>query len=363
METRRLLSVTPKDGITRVRFAPDKPLLAVSSWDENVYVYNTAEKDPDRTFIASLPLHNKPIFSVDWVSDATIVSGGADGNVLTTSVGKRATSLVGRHAAPVREVCVLPSNRNIVISGSWDSHVAAWDIRTAAPIPSTHEIARIGSPPPLSKIAAGGKIFCMDVRGSRVLLGLSSRTVQMWDCLPTNDLGSSPLFKQVLVRESPLRHQTRSVAIVSDIGNQFCLGSLEGRIAVDNVAGPDRYAFRCHRHQDPQANVFVSYPINAIKWCGWRNALFTGGSDGDLYLWNLQSRKRLFRLCESSGIASIDISSQEHDTIALGLSYTWENGWDFSRKNATSALHDTKIVCYSVSEFFPKDDKAQEGHQ
>lgn len=125
METRRLLSVTPKDGITRVRFAPDKPLLAVSSWDENVYVYNTAEKDPDRTFIASLPLHNKPIFSVDWVSDATIVSGGADGNVLTTSVGKRATSLVGRHAAPVREVCVLPSNRNIVISGSWDSHVAA----------------------------------------------------------------------------------------------------------------------------------------------------------------------------------------------------------------------------------------------
>ena len=218
-----------------MRFAPDKPYLAVSSWDENVYIYNTSEQDPDRTFVASLPLHNKPIFSVDWINDMTVVSGGADGNVLTTSIGKRTTSLVGRHAAPVREVCVLPSNRNIVISGSWDSHVAAWDIRTAASVPSTHEVARVGSPPLLSKIAAGGKVFCTDTRGSRALLGLSSRTVQIWDCLPTNDLGSSPLFKQVLVRESPLRHYARSVAIVSDTGNHFCLGNPEGRIAVDSA--------------------------------------------------------------------------------------------------------------------------------
>ncbi|ESU40565.1 DNA topoisomerase III [Giardia duodenalis] len=49
--------------------------------------------------------------------------------------------------------------------------------------------------------------------------------------------------------------------------------------------------------------------------------------------------------------------------IALDLSYTWENGWDSSRKNATFTLHNAKIVYYSVSNFFLKDDKVQEGNQ
>lgn len=96
------------------------------------------------------------------------------------------------------------------------------------------------------------------------------------------------------IRESPLKHQTRSVKCSVD-GTNFVVGSIEGRVAIeyfDSAAEIQalKYAFKCHRKDD------LAYPVNCIEFNPLFGTFATGGCDGIVSIWDGNKKKRLCSL-------------------------------------------------------------------
>ena len=71
----------PEDTVTDLAFSPQQDLLAVSSWDKKVRIY---EIDPNSGQSQGRALfeHDGPVFSARWTADgARVASGGADKQV------------------------------------------------------------------------------------------------------------------------------------------------------------------------------------------------------------------------------------------------------------------------------------------
>ena len=73
-----LLRDAPSDGISSLRFSPDDAhVLAASSWDGSVRVFDTAENALRTSY-----RHKAPVLDVAFVGGGRLVSGGLDREVV-----------------------------------------------------------------------------------------------------------------------------------------------------------------------------------------------------------------------------------------------------------------------------------------
>ena len=213
-------------------------------------------------------------------------------------------SSLGSHDKAVRSL-VYNANRELLVSGSWDSTVKFWDARSSTCTASC----------PLPN-----KVFAMAGTDQRIVVGLAGRQVLVYDLRNL----SAPEQQ----RESSLKYQTRALSCFPD-GTGFVVGSIEGRVAVEFFdpkpeAQAQKYAFKCHRSS---ANgVDTTYPVNAIAFHKQFGTFATGGCDGQIYVWDAKNKKRLCQLRKyPTSIAGIAFN-ESGTAMAVASSYTFEEG-------------------------------------
>jgi len=238
------ISQPPQDAVTNVTFAPvpgDYSLL-VSSWDAKVRIYDTAADQ-----LKGVHEHKHAVLDCTFLTDSQkCVSGGLSTKVLGYDFVAGEESVIGHHREAVR-VLRHQKSTGLVLSGSWDGTVKAWDTRTKTCT---------------ADMQVDGKVYVLDVTDDRVVVGTSKKQLLIYD--------SRNLAQPQTTRDQPLKFQFRCLRCFPD-GKGYALSSTEGRIAwhyFDQSAESqaNEYAFKCHRKTVD--NVETVYPVHALAFHG-----------------------------------------------------------------------------------------------
>jgi len=119
------------------------------------------------------------------------------------------------------------------------------------------------------------------------------------------------------------RYQSRCIAAFPD-QRGFCLGSIEGRVAVHHVNKADEqknFAFKCHRE-----NNLDIYSVNCIAFHPTFGTFATTGSDGTFNFWDKDSRQRLKAFTKGSLPIPVGRFSRDGAIFAYAASYDWSKG-------------------------------------
>ncbi|VDN07315.1 unnamed protein product [Thelazia callipaeda] len=288
--------------ISKVQFSPDEngQLLAVSSWDSFVRLYNFPA-GPVTALEKRSYSHSKPVLSCAFFSNKDIASGGLDSLIKIYNIESGEEFIIGHHKAPVR--CLEYSKQhNLIVSGSWDSSIMLWDTRSKSS-------AGFGN--------NGDKVYALDCHDNRVLVGTSSRKIFIWD---VRNLGEPEQIRDSPLKAFTIFFQIRSVKCFPN-GEAFVVASIEGRVAVEYFdmsaeVQKNKYAFKCHREKD-QSGAETIYPVNCIDFHPLHNTFVTGGSDALVNFWDPFNRKRI---CQLHNIMSVSFNANGTQ-LAIAASY------------------------------------------
>uniref|UniRef100_A0A1I8ABL9 WD_REPEATS_REGION domain-containing protein n=1 Tax=Steinernema glaseri TaxID=37863 RepID=A0A1I8ABL9_9BILA len=299
-----LLPHKASSPISKIQYThdPDKKWLAISSWDSTVRVFDLTS--PNTPIELRSYKHDRAVLACSFAGNNKLVSGGLDRTVKSVDVTSGAESKVGNHSDTIR--CLEYSvESDLVVSGSWDSSVKFWDLRTSQSV----GIADVGD-----------KVYAMDVKKNRAVIGTKDRKVHVYDI--------RNLRQPEQVRDSPLKYQTRAIRCFPT-GEAFVLSSIEGRVAVEYLdpnpdVQKDKYAFKCHRNKDEASGIEQIYPVNALTFHPIHRTFASGGSDALVNIWDPFNRKRLYQFHRfPTSIVSLSFSA-DGSQLAIGSSYLYE---------------------------------------
>jgi len=97
-----------------------------------------------------------------------------------------------------------------------------------------------------------------------------------------------------------------------------------------------KYAFKCHRQTID--DVDHVWPVNALAFHPTYNTFASGGSDATVSIWDHKVKKRLRQYPRyTSPVAALAFSA-DGTRLAIGASYTWDEGEEGARTTERPAL-------------------------
>ncbi|RHZ56997.1 hypothetical protein Glove_395g72 [Diversispora epigaea] len=306
----------PTDGISGLSFCPTNDYLAVSSWDNNVRIYETNQQVGSAVG-KSIYAHEKPALCVTWSKDGLkVFSGGADNAGRCFDITTSQTIQIAAHDQPIK--CIKYVDQvNLVATGSWDKTIKYWDTRSQTPALTVNLPERC---------------YAMDVNYPLLVVGTAERQVQIY-----NLNNPSTSYKTT---QSPLKWQTRCIACFTS-GNGYAIGSIEGRVGIQYIEEKENqtsFSFKCHREGN---NVFS---VNTISFHPIYGTFSTAGSDGTFNFWDKDSKQRLKGFNSVGAPISATAFNRNGTIFAYAASYDWSKGYlqyATSTKNAIY-LHSVK---------------------
>ncbi|KAI1470355.1 mitotic checkpoint protein BUB3 [Daldinia caldariorum] len=338
------LAQPPNDAISALAFSPDSPSrLLASSWDKNVYLYDTlrnSEEGAHGTLLRTFE-HRAPVLDVCFGRDGNeAFSAGMDWQVRRIDLESGEQTTLSKHAAPVRRV-VYSKEHSLLISASWDSTLHVHD-------PTNPSLGPLAIPLP-------GKPHAIAASPSKLVVAMTSRLVHIYDLSALSaSLSSHPDQQQQQPpqpwqqRESSLKFLTRAVAAMpSDAG--YATSSIEGRVAVEwfdasAESQARKYAFKCHRTAQPQtdgggstATTDVVYPVNALAFHPVHGSTFaSGGGDATVALWDAEAKRRMKVYQKFADSVAALAFSPDGRYLAVGVCPGFETGMeDYSGEGRT----------------------------
>ncbi|GKY94126.1 hypothetical protein MPSEU_000378700 [Mayamaea pseudoterrestris] len=310
----KLLPDSFNDGVTAISYLPNPSvsLLAASSWDGTLKVYDTK----DTSLQLSQAMESGPLLCLATPGDKAVVTGGLDGSIRRMELSSPSSELIGRHEPNLGDpsllacscLAALPS-MNVIASAGWNKKVSIWDLRTQGAI---------------ANVAIQEKAYAMDADDgqSRLVVATAGQGTTFIDVRKTDHETTAII---ALARQSHLKHQIRSVKFFPD-GNGIAIASIEGRVSIEHLEDlglpptSAKYTFKCHRAND------CVYPVNCIAFHPRFGTFATGGCDGTVVIWDSQNKRKVTALpAFPTSISSLAFHPSGNE-LAIASSYTYEEG-------------------------------------
>lgn len=320
------LTQPPEDSVSDLAFSSKADLLAVSSWDKKVRIYEISQTGQSQG--KAMYEHEAPVLSVVWSKDGTkVVSGGADKAVRMFDVGSMQTTQVAAHDMPVKCVRFIehPQAGQMLVTGSWDKTLKYWDLR---------------QPTAAATLQLQERCYTLDVAQSLMVVGTAERYINI-----VNLQNPQTIYKTM---QSPLKWQTRVVSCFPNASG-FAVGSIEGRCAIQYVEEKDahlNFSFKCHRENPPnQRDVTNVYSVNAISFHPTYGTFSTAGSDGTFHFWDKDAKHRLKGYPNVGGTISATTFNGVGSIFAYAVSYDWSKGYQ-----ANTPQYPIKVMLHPIKE-------------
>ncbi|KAH6564551.1 hypothetical protein BASA50_008770 [Batrachochytrium salamandrivorans] len=296
------LADPPTDGISSVEFSKtDKNLLAVSSWDKSVSIYDVVA---NRT--VARYTHKAAVLDVAFSATASVVySGGLDRALRRFDVASKIETSLGTHEEAIS--CVNYSKEiNQPVTGSWDKYIKLWDDRL--PIPLTGSYAH------------PEKIYSISITQYKLVVAMAGRGIYIYDL--------RNMSETLQRRESSLKFMTRCVSCIPG-GEGFASCSVEGRVAVEYFDPAEEvqaknYSFKCHRLV--VNGIDTIYPVNTLAYHPKYGTFASGGADGVVNIWDGFNKKRIKQYPKYPTSVSSLSFNWDGSLLAVASSYTFEEG-------------------------------------
>ncbi|KAJ1628570.1 rae1-like protein [Pavlovales sp. CCMP2436] len=303
----------PTDGISCVKWSPVANLLIAGSWDNQIRCWDV--QATGATVPKAAQQFDAPILTCAWSNDGTrVFAGGCDKQAKCWDLGSNQVIQVGAHAEPVRYMFWL-QEINCLVTGSWDKTIKYWDLR---------------APTPQCTVTLSERVYCMDATHPLLTVGTADRKISVFDMQ-----NPQVPFREL---ESPLKYQSRCIANFADKSG-FCLGSVEGRVAVQHVEQANaqkNFAFKCHR--DNTTNDI--WAVNSIAFHPKYGTFATMGADGSYNFWDKDNRQRLKEFKKLNTPITCGAFNYDGNIFAYAGSYDWSKGSEhYSVKQNNIWLH------------------------
>jgi len=285
------------DGISCIEWSPVANFIVAGSWDNQIRCWEVQANG------ASVPKaatsHDGPVLCASWSNDgARVFTGSGDKTAKVWDLATSQATQVAAHDAPVKDIFWV-QEMGCIVTSSWDKTIKYWDGKT---------------PTPRAVLQLPERPYCMDVRYPLMVVGTADRKL-----IVVNLTNPGTVYSTM---QSPLKYQSRCVACFPD-QQGFCLGSIEGRVAVHHVHERDtskNFAFKCHRdNQD-------IYAVNCITFHPAFGTFATTGSDGTFNFWDKDSRQRLKAFGKANLPIPVGRFNRDGTIFAYAVSYDWSKG-------------------------------------
>ncbi|KAF2263338.1 mitotic checkpoint protein BUB3 [Lojkania enalia] len=314
------LAQNPTDAISAVKFAPNSSTrLLVSSWDRNVYLYDT-HAEPGGKLLQKYE-HPQAVLDVCFGRDDNeAFSCGLDWIVRRIDLETGAMSTMSMHEKGVRNV-IFSRPHSLLISASWDSTL------------HLHSLSDIENPDTYTTVPLPSKPFSLSVSPTKLVVAMASRALHIYELdslAKVSTEGGVVDVEPWQRRESSMKYMTRAVACMpNDAG--YASSSIEGRVAVEWFDPSDesqarKYAFKCHRQAVDGQDIV--YPVHALAFHPVHGTFASGGGDGVVALWDGVAKRRIRQYQKfPASVASITFS-EDGKFMAVAVSPGFENGME-----------------------------------
>ncbi|KAG0145932.1 hypothetical protein CROQUDRAFT_658042 [Cronartium quercuum f. sp. fusiforme G11] len=245
-----------------------------------------------------------------------VVSGGCDRDVRVWDVETgRCLHVLQGHSSTIRCLKVL-EGRPIAISGSRDSTLRVWDIESGVQ----------------KHLLAGHtlSVRAVEVHGNRAVSGSYDNTCRLWDV----DTGECLRL---------LRGHYHQIYAVAFDGTRIASGSMDSTVCIWSAETGELLALL-------QGHTAL---VGQVQINGQSNVLVTGGSDGRVVIFSLESFECLHRLCAHDN--SVTCLQFDDRFVVTGGNDGRVKLWDFK---TGSFIRELAEPCEAVWRITLRDDKA-----
>ncbi|MEO0518849.1 MAG: caspase family protein [Cyanobacteria bacterium P01_A01_bin.116] len=265
-----LLSTQNNDsGLTMVDVSPDGQLIAISSLDNTVTLWDSAGN------LLETLQHSQEIWSVAFSADGrSLATGGAEGEItLWTSKGQRLDSWAA-HVGPINSLDFSPDGTMLITAGN-DYITKVWQLQ--------REWMQA-----LEGHAGSVESVQFSADSNTVVSGSENGELWLWDAT-----GGSPALKQTV------SSTIYDVNLSSD-EEKIALANGDGEIQILNEAGDSLETIEAH-----------SEAVRSVSFSPDGNNLASASSDGTVKLWSLARTKPIN-----------SVSFDEHDGRVLSVNFS-----------------------------------------